>query len=114
MRTLLILFLAFSLPAFAVDRSSTARRHFAAEHPCPATNVAKPDHCLGYVIDHIQPLCAGGADAATNMQWSRLAVSKIKDRVEKATCYCLRRYGPDAGCPVIDWKSQPATKRRSM
>ena len=103
----------------AIDRSSTERRRFAKEHPCPATGIAKPDHCssvvatkkVSYVIDHVVPLCAGGADLASNMQWSREDIAKIKDRVEKATCFCLRKYGPDAGCPIVDWKAQPAAKR---
>lgn len=121
MKTMLLFstLLLLSLTSLAADRSSTARRHFAKEHPCPVTKVAKPDHCYGtvggkrvaYVIDHVVPLCAGGADLPTNMQWSRLEISKLKDRVEKATCHCMKKYGAEAGCPVIDWKAQPTAKR---
>lgn len=40
----------------------------------------------GYVIDHIIPLCAGGLDAPSNMQWQTLAESKIKDKIERKEC----------------------------
>jgi len=34
------------------------------------------------VIDHVQPLNHGGADAPGNMQWQTVAASKAKDNVE--------------------------------
>ena len=40
----------------------------------------------GYVIDHIVPLCAGGADAPSNMQWQTVEAAKAKDRQERAEC----------------------------
>jgi len=40
----------------------------------------------GYVVDHIVPLCAGGADAPSNMQWQTVEGAKVKDRQERATC----------------------------
>ena len=40
----------------------------------------------GYVVDHVVPLCAGGADAPSNMQWQTVDEAKIKDRQERATC----------------------------
>ena len=40
----------------------------------------------GYVVDHIVPLCAGGADAPSNMQWQTVEQAKIKDRQERAQC----------------------------
>jgi hypothetical protein len=40
----------------------------------------------GYVVDHIVPLCAGGADAASNMQWQTVEEAKVKDRQERAMC----------------------------
>jgi hypothetical protein len=36
--------------------------------------------CPGYVIDHIQPLQRGGADAPGNMQWQ--TVEEAKDEME--------------------------------
>ena len=40
----------------------------------------------GYVVDHIVPLCAGGADAPSNMQWQTVDAAKVKDRQERAMC----------------------------
>jgi len=40
----------------------------------------------GYVVDHIVPLCAGGADAPSNMQWQTVEEAKVKDRQERALC----------------------------
>jgi hypothetical protein len=39
--------------------------------------------CHGYVIDHIDPLECGGADAPFNMQWQTTAEGKAKDRWER-------------------------------
>jgi hypothetical protein len=38
------------------------------------------------VIDHIEPLCAGGPDTPTNMQWQTVAEAKVKDREERRMC----------------------------
>jgi len=43
-------------------------RLFRAANPCPATGKAT-GACPGWVVDHIKPLCAGGADRPTDMQW---------------------------------------------
>lgn len=111
-RAVLMIACAFACTAaFSTERSSTARRDFAKDHPCPVTGAAVPDHCAGYVIDHVVPLCAGGPDKPANMQWSRKEISMVKDNVERATCYCLRKYGKDAGCPVVDWKKQLHTQK---
>ncbi|SRR6266566_5913681 len=40
----------------------------------------------GYVVDHLVPLCAGGADAPGNMQWQTVQDAKVKDRQERAEC----------------------------
>lgn len=47
----------------------------------------------GYVIDHIIPLCAGGADAPSNMQWQELAASYRKDVFERALCAAMKKQG---------------------
>jgi hypothetical protein len=38
------------------------------------------------VIDHVNPLACGGADAPSNMQWETAAEAKAKDRTERAGC----------------------------
>ena len=45
-----------------------------------------PQGRKGYVVDHIVPLCAGGADASSNMQWQTVEEAKVKDRQERAMC----------------------------
>lgn len=44
----------------------------------------------GYVVDHVVPLCAGGADAPENMQWQTIEEAKAKDRLERQLCRSLR------------------------
>ena len=70
-------------PADARDRA--VRQAFLRSHPCPATGKTHGT-CPGYVVDHIRPLCAGGADAIANMQWQTAAEAKKKDRLERAEC----------------------------
>jgi hypothetical protein len=85
---LLICLLILALPANAgehIKRDPKAVRTFRAIVPCPATE--KPERrCPGYVVDHIIPLCAGGADDAANMQWQSVEDAKIKDRAEREQC----------------------------
>lgn len=86
MRFLILLFLALSLQAEAkIHRSSTAKAHFVKAHPCPATGLPR-GACPGWVVDHIEPLCNGGADDPANMQWQTKENALIKDRIEWAVC----------------------------
>jgi hypothetical protein len=110
MRTIILgILLAFSFAAVAADklppRNQTEKRHFAKAHPCPATQLPVPS-CHGYVIDHVVPICMSGSDTADNMQWQLIDVSRLKDRIEKASCLCIKRHGA-AACPKIDWKPAP-------
>lgn len=66
-------------------RSAQAKAEFRREHPCPATGRTR-GACRGFVIDHVTPLCAGGADAPQNMQWQSTADAKAKDRLERRQC----------------------------
>jgi hypothetical protein len=74
-------------------RSAAARNAFKRAHPCPSTGMTK-GACPGYVIDHINPLECGGADAPFNMQWQTIAEGKatdgsaIADYVEAALPTC--------------------------
>jgi hypothetical protein len=67
------------------SRSGYARAAFVKTHPCPATGAARGP-CPGYIVDHIEPLCAGGPDAPANMQWQTRAEALKKDRIERALC----------------------------
>lgn len=83
--TTIILALGLALQVDAAPRSSTAVRQFKAQNPCPATGQAKGP-CPGFVVDHREPLCAGGDDAPHNMQWQTVDDAKVKDRAERAQC----------------------------
>jgi len=77
--------LFFAHTAAAAERSAKAKSDFRAKHPCPATGKSS-GACPGYVIDHIKPLCAGGPDRPSNMQWQTVAAAKVKDREERKMC----------------------------
>lgn len=97
MNRILIVFLAFVCCWDVCDaRESAQRADFIRHHPCPETGSTKPHHsCPGWVVDHIIPLCAGGLDAPSNMQWQELAASKVKDKEEWRTCRQLKKRAVD-------------------
>ena len=87
---LLLVSVALAFPAEAKQpRSQSARHSFVRLIPCPATDWHKLP-CQGYVIDHIVPLCAGGADNPSNMQWQTVGEAKVKDSEERKQCRRLR------------------------
>lgn len=89
-------FLALALLSGAAEaRDPSQVRAFRKANPCPATGQVQ-GACPGWVVDHIIPLCGGGADHPSNMQWQRYRESKKKDKVEIAFCACLRR---GSACP---------------
>lgn len=61
---------------------------FKRLRPCPATGKIQAS-CPGHVVDHIDPLCAGGADHPDNMMFMTVEDAKKKDRVEHKLCKCL-------------------------
>lgn len=81
--------MAFAGCAPAATRSPAQRAAFQRANPCPATQ-AHTGPCPGYVVDHIVPLCAGGADEPANMQWQTVAEGKAKDRLEAQECRSMR------------------------
>ena len=66
-------------------RSQHAKNEFKHAHPCPSTG-KNHGGCPGYVIDHVNPLACGGADAPGNMQWQTIDAGKAKDRWERSGC----------------------------
>ena len=85
---------AAALPlATAAPRLKAAKGEFVRLNPCPANGKTRRT-CPGYVVDHIEPLCAGGADSPANMQWQTVAEAKLKDRRERAQCRQLRAGNP--------------------
>jgi hypothetical protein len=76
--------------ASADARSKSAKHQFQKVNPCPSSG-AHAGRCPGYVIDHMIPLCAGGADHHSNMQWQTVYEARLKDQEEARQCAALRR-----------------------
>lgn len=85
---LALVFLACT--ASAGPRSAAELLAFKRENPCPSTG-ARRGACPGYIVDHLRPLCAGGPDHRTNMQWQTIADARAKDVDERRECRALRR-----------------------
>jgi len=64
-----------------IARSQKAKDQFKKSHPCPSSGKSS-GACPGYVIDHVQALKRGGADAPSNMQWQTKEAAKAKDKWE--------------------------------
>jgi hypothetical protein len=47
----------------------------------------------GHVVDHVVPLCAGGADVLANLQFQERQASYGKDVFERALCRALKAQG---------------------
>lgn len=87
---LAILIVLIAAAGAAVARDPAQVRAFRKDNPCPATSKhAGP--CPGYVVDHIKPLCADGADHPDNMIWQTKAEALEKDRVEWAMCRWMQK-----------------------
>lgn len=72
-------------PADAAERSSAQRAAFQRANPCPLNGKIR-GRCPGYEIDHIRPLCAGGADRPLNMQWLTVPAHRVKTRGDVRAC----------------------------
>lgn len=82
---------AVALPAAArIPRDAGAVRAFRAVNPCPATGLTR-GKCPGWQVDHIKPLCAGGADHPHNMQWIDLADHRFKTFLDVRGCRATTR-----------------------
>jgi hypothetical protein len=77
--------LAVSSALAKTYRDPAQRRAFVQSHPYPSTGKTK-GRCPGYVVDHINPLCKGGPDRPSNMQWQGTQEAKDKDRLEREQC----------------------------
>lgn len=68
-----------------VSRNRAVVRAFRSMNPCPTTGRSR-GACPGWVVDHVTPLCAGGPDSVSNMQWQMLSASRAKDAEERRLC----------------------------
>lgn len=75
----------------AIPRDRSEVRAFRALNPCPATGQIK-GVCPGFHVDHIMPLCAGGPDHRSNMQWITVQDHRFKTLVDVRECRRATRY----------------------
>ena len=73
-----------------IQRSQAEVRAFRAENPCPATG-RRSGPCKGWAVDHVRPLCAGGEDKPSNMQWIENPDHRFKTLVDVRECRKLAR-----------------------
>jgi hypothetical protein len=78
---LAVLGLAVAPAVARTQRNPEVPRQFQRSHPCPSTG-RTTGACPGYVRDHIVPLCKGGPDSPSNMQWQTVRDGKAKDKWE--------------------------------
>ncbi len=71
-------------------RSKKVLREFVKLRACPATGLHRLP-CPGWHMDHIIPLCAGGADSAENLQWLTREDHKAKTRIDVRECRRLKQ-----------------------
>ena len=89
---ILAVLLAFSLSAVAgVKRSRHEVMKFKLSTACPSTKLKRAGPCPGHEVDHIIPLCAGGADNVENMQWLAVETHKVKTKKDVKHCAILRK-----------------------
>ncbi len=86
---LLALALACGVTQARIARNAHVVKQFIKLNPCP--DPAAGRRCKGWEVDHIQPLCAHGADALHNLQWLTVQAHRMKTRTDVRFCRQLRR-----------------------
>lgn len=87
----LLLAAALAAGAAAAQRSAAERLAFVRENPCPATGLRR-GACPGWEVDHIVPLCAGGADTRANMHWLSKDDHRFKTLVDVRECRRMKQH----------------------
>lgn len=91
---LLVLAWAIAIAAATIAQEPTPRHRapiaaFRKANPCPSTGLTT-GKCVGFVVDHLRPLCFGGADSVENLAWQEIQESYKKDAFERAACRLQR------------------------
>ena len=73
------------VPYDAFARDKRVPQEFQQRHPCPSTG-KYTGGCPGWERDHIIPLCRGGADHPSNMQWLTIEQHRAKTRGDVRSC----------------------------
>jgi len=90
-RLFVLLGVAYVATAYAGQpRSAAERAAFKRENSCPSTGLRR-GACPGWQVDHITPLCAGGADHRINMQWILVDDHRFKTLVDVKECRRSRK-----------------------
>jgi hypothetical protein len=88
-------YVALFVALLAAGTSTAAASHRHSGHHYPRSAEVKraferetghPRGWKGHVVDHVDPLACGGADATFNMQWQTVADARAKDKVERIGC----------------------------
>lgn len=58
-------------------RSRVVRAEFQRYEPCPSTGLTR-GACPGFEVDHAVPLCMGGPDVISNLQWLTVEAHRRK------------------------------------
>ena len=85
-------------------RDPAVTHAFTLTVPCPTAGETG-HRCPGFIRDHFIPLCAGGADAVSNIWWEDAARAAEKDRHELQFCHRLRvieRHGNNPGLRHVE------------
>ena len=101
---LLLLLVTFTADACPKPRSSKAKTQFAHRHPCPATGIASPHRCPGYVLDHRIGMCVGGHDVPGNLRWMTVEAAKAKDKWECKPGWQEKLAACEAAGCFVEWK----------
>jgi hypothetical protein len=78
-----------------IQRSAAEVLAFKRANPCPSTGLRR-GACPDFQVDHVMPLCAGGADKTENMQWLSVSDHRVKTRGDVRVCRYLRKIPNDS------------------
>lgn len=83
-------FFCIVIPAVAAPTtqqvSATTRTLFEKLTPCPGKKIGE-DICTGYIMVYVDPLCNGGKDSPTNVNWLPMLDLKNKQRHDQTICH---------------------------